>query len=106
MGSIPPFVQQILGVVVRAVVVWLAGYLAAHANVTLSEDQIGSIVTYLVPVVGVLLWAIYGMFKGRVKMLTAAASPRVLTEHELEALVSDPAVPNPSVNTPKHEVPR
>ena len=106
MGTIPPFVQQVLGVLVRAVVVWLAGYLAAHANVTLSEDQIGSIVTYLVPVVAVLAWSVYQKHRGRVKFLTAAAAPYAMTEHEIEAVVSDPAIPTPSVNTPKDEIPR
>src|SRR5436190_2165000 len=106
MGSIPPFVQQILGAIIRVVVVWLAGYLAAHAHVTLSEDQIGSIVTYLVPVVAVLAWSVYQKYRGRLKFLTAAAAPYAMTEHEIEALVSDPAIPAPPVNTPKSVIPR
>jgi hypothetical protein len=105
MGSIPPFIQQIIGVLVRIIVVWLAGYLQAKAGVTLSEDQIGQIVTYLVPVVLVLGWSLYQKHRGRVKLLVAAASPHVLTEHEVEAIVNDPAKPNPSVNTPKDALP-
>ncbi len=106
MTTIPPFVQQILGVLVRAIVVWLAGYLAAHADVTLSENQIGNIVTYLVPVVAVLAWSVYQKYQGRLKFLTAAAAPYAMTEHEIEDIVSDPAIPTPSVNTNKDEIPR
>jgi imidazolonepropionase-like amidohydrolase len=40
---IPPFIAQILGVLVRAGVVAAASYLAGHAGITLSESQIGSI---------------------------------------------------------------
>lgn len=103
--GLPPFIQQIIGVLIRAVVVWLAGYLTAHAGITLSEDQIGQIVTYLVPVVAVLAWSIYAKFFGRQKLLTAAASSKPMTEHEVEAKVKDPAVPTPSVMTAKSEVP-
>jgi hypothetical protein len=106
MGAIPPFIQQIIGVLVRAVVVWLAGYLAANADITLSENQIGQVVTYLVPVVAVLAWSLYQKYRGRLKYLTAAASRHVMTEHEVEAIINDPAAPNPSVLTPKDQLPR
>lgn len=105
MGVIPPFIQQIIGVFVRALVVWAAGYLAAHANITLTEDQIGQLVTYLAPVVAVVAWSVWQKYHGRQKLLTAAASPRPMSEHEVEALVKDPAVPTPSVLTPKTELP-
>lgn len=106
MGSIPPFIQQILGALVRAAVVAAAGYLAAHAGVTLSEDQIGSLVTYLVPIVAMLAWSLYSKYHGRLKLLTALSTHGTLTEQEVEDIVKDPAKPNPSVNTPKNEVPQ
>ena len=93
---IPPFVSQMVGVLVRAVVVWVAGYLAANAQVTLSEDQIAQIVAYLVPIVGVVGWSAYSKYLGRQKLLTAAAAAGV-TEKEVEQMVADPAVPTPSV---------
>lgn len=105
MGVIPPFIQQIIGVFVRALVVWAAGYLAAHAHITLTEDQIGQVVAYLVPVLAVVAWSLYSKYVGRQKLLTAAGSPRVMTEHEVEAMVKDPAIPTPSVLTPKTELP-
>jgi hypothetical protein len=106
MTSIPPFIQQVIGVVVRAGVVAFAGYLAGHAGITLTEDQIGSIVTYLVPVVAVLGWSLYQKYHGRQKLLTALGAPGVMTEHEVESRVSDPLTPTPSVMTPKSEIPR
>jgi hypothetical protein len=106
MNPIPPFIQQILGVLVRAAVVWAAGYLAAHANITLTDDQIGSVVAYVVPVLAVLAWSLYSKYHGRLKFLIAAGSPHVMTEHEVEAIVRDPAKPCPPVNTPKDELPR
>lgn len=102
---IPPFVQQVVGVLVRAVIVWVAGYLAAHSAVTLNDDQIGSIVTYLVPVVAVLVWSLYSKYVGRQKLLTALASSKPMSEHEVESRLKDPAVPTPSVLTPKTETP-
>lgn len=105
MSAIPPFVQQILGVFVRVVVVWAAGYLAAHAHVTLTEDQIGQIVTYLVPVFAVVAWSLYSKFVGRQKLLTALSTVGVMSEHDVEAKVNDPGRPTPSVLTPKSEIP-
>lgn len=106
MNAIPLFLQQILGVLIRVAVVWLAGYLQAQAGVTFSEDQIGQLVTYLTPVAGVAAYAIYQHYRGRLKFLTAAAAPYAMSEHEIEAIVRDPALPSPSVNTPKHVIPR
>jgi type VI protein secretion system component VasK len=99
-----PFLSQVLGVFVRAAVVWVAGYLAAHGGVTLTEDQITKSVTYLVPVVGVIGWSIYSKYLGRVKFLTAA-SVAARSEREIEQIVSDPTVKNPSVMTRKDEFP-
>lgn len=101
----PPFVQQILGAVVRMLVVWFAGYLAAHAHLVLSEDQIGQLVAYLAPMAAILAWSIYSKYVGRQKLLTALASPNALTEHEVEAMVKDPQTITPSVNTPKDHLP-
>ena len=101
---IPPFVQEIIKVVVRMFVVWGAGYLAAHAHFVLSEDQIGQAVTYLAPVAAILAWSIYSKYVGQQKLLTAASAAS-LTEHEVEAMVKDPQVITPSVNTRKYQLP-
>ena len=102
---IPPFVSQMVGVLVRAVVVWVAGYLAANAQVTLSEDQIAQIVAYLVPIVGVVGWSVYSKYVGRQKLLTALATNGVITEKQVEKIVADPAVPTPSVMAGKTDLP-
>ena len=101
---IPPFVSQIVGVIVRAAVVWVAGYLAAHANVTLSEAQIGQIVAYVVPTLAVLAWSVYSKYLGRQKLLTAAAAAGA-TEQQVEQMVKDPKVPTPSVMLGKETLP-
>jgi hypothetical protein len=101
---IPPFIQQIVGVLVRALVVALAGYLAGHAGITLNDDQIGQIVTYLVPIVAVIAWSIYSKYGGRLKLLTAAKEAG-MSEHEVEAQVRDRNVINPSVLTAKTDLP-
>ena len=103
---IPPFVRQIIGVLVRAAVVWLAGYLAAHANISLSDDQIGTIAEYLAPVVAVLVWSVWTKYYDRQKLLTAAAASKPMTEQEVEERVADPIALTPSVMTPKTELPR
>lgn len=101
---IPPYVQQIVGVFVRTLIVAIAGYMAAHAGVTLNEDQIAQIVTYVAPIVAVVAWSLYSKYIGRQKLLTAAGMAGK-TEHQIEATVKDPAVANPSVNTAKTTIP-
>lgn len=100
----PPFIKQIVGALVRVFVVWAAGYLAAKTGVSLTEDQIGQIVTWLVPVVVVVGWSLRAKFLDRLKLLMAT-SRAGLTEHEVERLVADPDVPNPPVNTRKWQLP-
>jgi hypothetical protein len=102
---IPPFVLQILGLLVRAAVVAVAGYLAGRAHITLSEEQIKEIVRYLTPIVGVVAWSFYSKYVGRRKLLTAASAASV-TEAEIEKMVADPAIPNPSVMLGKETLPR
>jgi len=93
---IPPFVQRIVSGLIRAAVVALSGYLAGTAKITISEEQIGQVVTYLTPIVAMLAWDFISARFGRQKLLTAAAAAGV-TEKEVEQMVADPAVPTPSV---------
>ncbi len=101
--AIPPFVQQILGTFVRAGIVWLAGYLAA-GGVVITDDQITSAVTYIVPVLITLAWSLWAKHKGRRKLMMATSQAGT-TEARIEELVADPQVPTPSVLTPKNIVP-
>lgn len=102
MNMIPPFVQQIIGALVRAAVVWLAATFGAH----ISEDEAVKLTAQIAPVVAVLAWSLWQKYRGRQKLLTAAGSPKVMTESQVEALVKDPTVPTPSVLTPKTELPQ
>ena len=97
-----PFVQQILGVIIRTSIVWLAGKFGAE----ISESEATKLAAQIVPIVVVVGWSIYQKYRGRLKLLTAAAAPFALTEHEVEAMVDDRLTSNPSVTTPKNEVAR
>lgn len=101
MPEIPPFIQQIIGAAVRMAVVWLA----AKFGASISEDRAVEITAQVLPIVLMIGWSLYAKFHGRQKLLTALASTTVMTEHEVEAKVSDPSVPTPSVLTHKSEVP-
>lgn len=98
---IPPFVQQIIGVVVRTLIVWIATKFGAK----LSDDQLVQITAQVLPVVLVLTWSVWQKYHGRLKLLTALGSNKVMTEHEVETRVNDPATPSPAINTAKSEVP-
>lgn len=102
MPALPPFVQQVLGALVRVAIVWVAAKFGAE----ISHDEAVKLAAQIAPVVAVLAWSLYVKYVGRQKLLTAAASPHVLTEHEVEAMVRDPQTSTPSVNTPKTDVPR
>jgi uncharacterized protein (DUF697 family) len=102
MPTVPPFVSQAISVLVRATIVWLAGKFGA----SISEDRALEITAQVVPVVLMVGWSLYAKYRGQQKLLFALASPRVMTEHEVEVKVSNPALLTPSVNTPKDEVPK
>ena len=99
---IPPFVQQVLGVLTRALIIWAAGYLAAH-GLTISDDQTTQIVAWATPLLAALAWSIYQKYRGRLKLLTAQVTPAGKSEAQIDAIVD--AGNAPSVMTGKHEVP-
>ena len=98
-----PFLKEIVGAIVRMAVVWLAGWLAANANVTLTEDQIGKIVAYGTPVALMAAWTFYQKYVGRQKLLTAQAMRGGVSEAEVEAEVKKGNAP--PVNTPRGVAP-
>lgn len=101
MPTVPPFVSQIVGTLVRAAIVWLAATFGAEV----SDDQIVKITAQVVPVLFVIVWSIYQKFKNRQTLVTALASPKPMSEDAAKALVKDPAVPTPSVNSDPKELP-
>lgn len=99
MPTVPPFIQQIIGSVVRVVIVWLAAQFGAE----LSEDEIVKWTAQVLPIVLVVGWSIWQKYRGRQKLLMAAASPQVLSEKQVEGMVA--AGLAPPVNTPKDQKP-
>lgn len=104
MPTVPPFIQQIIGALVRLLVVWFGGFLAAKAGITLTESQITDLVLWLTPMVLILAWSIWQKFNGEQQLVTAQATAGMSRE-DVDAKVKDPAVPTPSVLTPKDEIP-
>jgi hypothetical protein len=100
---IPPFVQSIIGVVVRAAVVFLVGWVAAHGGPTFTQDQVTKFIAEATPLAAVLLWSFYQKFRARQKLMVAQAAPHPLSENNVEMLVASGQAP--SVMTPKHESP-
>ncbi len=95
-----PFLQQVLGTMVRTAIVWLA----AKFGATLSDDELVQLTAQIAPVVAVVSWSLWQKYRGRQKLLTALASPTPATEAQIENLI---ALGNPpSVTTQKCEVPR
>jgi hypothetical protein len=101
-----PFVQQVIGVFVRAALVWFAAWVASHGGPALSEGDISHAVSVIVPLVAALAWSIWSKYRGRQKLLTALAAPHPMSEAQALDDVRDGRIPTPSVNTPVHEVPR
>jgi hypothetical protein len=105
MSSIPIFWQQVIGVLVRVVVTFVTGWLEAHGGPHFTDSQIANFVIGAVPVVAMAAWGIWQRYGSRLKLVTAIANPQLQTEHEVEAHIANPLTLNPSVNTPKDEVP-
>jgi hypothetical protein len=100
---IPTFIQEIIGTVVRIVVVFFAGWLTAHGGPQFTNDQVTKFVTEATPIAAVLVWSIWSKYRARQKLLTAQAAGGVVSERTVEKLVG--AGQAPSVMTPKHEEP-
>jgi hypothetical protein len=101
--NIPIFVQQIIGVVIRAAVIALATWVASHGGPKFTDDQVGKAIAEATPVAAVLAWSIYQKFKSRQKLLTAQASGGPVSENHVEMMVG--AGQAPSVMTAKHDTP-
>lgn len=103
---IPPYVQQVIGVLVRAAIVWFAGYLAAHGGPTFTDDQVTKAVTEIATLLAVLGWSIYTKYQSRVKYHTALASTVPMSDAQAEWKVKANPAAAPSVLTAKDEIPR
>ena len=80
-----PFFQQMLGAIARVVIVWIA----ARTGHDLTNDQAAQIVLEYVIPAAVLGWSLYQKYKGRQKLVTALATPGVMTEKQVERIISE-----------------
>lgn len=99
-----PFYVEIAGSISRWGLALLAGYVVKAGVLTQAdaEKYIASASLALVA----LGWSVWQKKKMRTKVVTAISSPEVKTEKQLEAKIANPATDNPSVLTPKDEVPK
>jgi hypothetical protein len=86
-----PFLNDILGAVIRTLAAGLVGWLVNHQ--LLSNDQAEAWVTGITGGALVLLWSIWQKYRSRRKLLTAMASDAGATEHEIEQVVQDGGSP-------------
>jgi len=94
-----PFVQKLLGALVRAAIAWLSGKFGAN----LSDDETVKLAAELTPLIAVVAWSIYQKYKEQQKLLTAQAMRSGVSEAEVEAEVKKGNAP--PVNTPKSMAP-
>lgn len=99
----PTIIQQWIGVLVRAAILMITTWVAAHGGPSFTNDQVTKVVTDITPVLAVLLWSFWQKYKSRQKLLTAQASPIRLSERHVEMLVASGQAP--SVMTERHELP-
>ena len=103
-----PFVLQLLGVIVRQLLLMLFTSLGlAHVvqpviDANLSEwNQLTMSVAGVLAVMGYAAWR---AFRGRQKFLQACSEANI-TEHQIEQMVRSPEIATPPVTTPKTVIP-
>lgn len=94
--------EESIGSIVRTILAALSGYLVQQALI--SEAQSQQFMIAAVPFLSALIWSLYQKYKGRVRLMTALASPMPMSENTLEKVVATGNTP--SVATPQFLVPR
>lgn len=97
------FVRSVVAVIIRAAVLWIAGWVAAHGGPQFTDSEIGKVVAEATPVVLVIIWSIYQKFHARQKLMVAQASGKPVSENHVDVMVSSGQAP--SVLTEAHVVP-
>ena len=96
-----PFLNEILGSIIRTGVAFVLGWFVNHQLIT--SDQATAWATGITGAVLILLWSIWQKYRSRQKLLTAMASPAGATERRIEASVA--AGDAPPVSVPKNVPP-
>jgi len=95
-----PFLQKLLGSVVRSTLVAIGGFLSAQA--VANPEQISAFVEASIPIVLGVALSVWDKYRTQQKIATTAALAKV-TEHEVEAKIAEGIVA--PVTVPKNEVP-
>lgn len=99
------FLIDLLAMLLRQGVVYLAGILGASA---IASEHATAIQQWSLSAAAFLLvagWAAYQKYKSKQVLVTALASTVPMSEQDAKDRVADPRVYTPSVKTPKDEVP-
>jgi hypothetical protein len=104
-----PIWLEILGVVLRAALSALSGYLVEHHIATADQTDrwTTAIVEHAVlwaPGAAALAWGLWARYRGKQKLLVALSSDVKMSENEVTAIVKS-GVPTPTVSTPKNTIP-
>ncbi len=104
-----PIVLDILGVLARALLSVLSGYLEAKHLITTEQSTkfVDEAVHYVLigaPAVGAFAWGAWVRYHNRKKLVVALGSEKLMTENEVKALIKSGAV-TPTVSTPKDTIP-
>lgn len=98
-----PLLQEALASILRWGLALFAGYLV-KAGIWSSTDAQTYVGAGALAILA-LAWSLWQKYGSRLKLVTAMAAPRPVTEHQVEAMIANPAITNPSVNTGKDTVP-
>ncbi len=93
-----PFIQALVGSVVRTALVYLMG----RFSLQFSDTQMAE-VTANVLAIGMFGWSQFNVYRNQQKQLVAAASPVKMTMEQVDEKIA--AGEAPSVMTPKTEIP-
>lgn len=99
-----PFITQIVGVGVRAALVWLSAWLVAHGGPSFTTGQMEKAIAEVTPVAAAIIWSVWEKYRGRLTTLVAlgTAAKMTLEEARMQAMTGQA----PSVHTPSNVVPR
>jgi hypothetical protein len=102
----PPIVLDISASFLRIALTLVAGYLVKSGALAEGDAQayVLKLTAALSLVVAAMLWAAWTRVRDRLKFMTATYLAQV-TEHQVEARMKNPKLENPSVLTPKTDIP-
>jgi hypothetical protein len=103
-----PITVDFLGVLVRAFLTYLGGYLVAHHVINDAANELyvthfTHVIILSLPAAGSILWGLYVRYRGRRKLMVALM-PGVHTEDQVNAIIKSGQA-TPTVSTPSSTIP-